>query len=116
MDPASFAFDASQFTIDNVLSAKRIWDITNPLDVIQINGTQSNNQLRFTSNTMNSYKQFVVLDESLTFDIPQFIGSVGNQNLHGLKDPEMIILYHKDYKTVAGRLQTHRSKHSIVIV
>ncbi|MEI2694156.1 MAG: type IX secretion system sortase PorU [Saprospiraceae bacterium] len=116
MDPASFAFDASQFTIDNVLTAKRIWDITNPLDVIQINGTQSNNQLRFTSNTMNSYKQFVVLDESLTFDIPQFIGSVGNQNLHGLKDPEMIILYHKDYKTEAERLQTHRSKHSNVIV
>lgn len=116
MDPNSYNFDASLFTINNVTSPKKIWDITNPLEVIQMNGSISNNQLQFSSNTLNSYKQFVVLDETLNFDSPQFIGTVGNQNLHGLKDPEMIILYHKDFKSEAERLQTHRIKHSNINV
>ncbi|MBK9721085.1 MAG: type IX secretion system sortase PorU [Saprospiraceae bacterium] len=112
LDPTSTNFNTTNFTISNVSSDKLIWDITNPLDVSRISSQKINDQLYFSVPTLNSIKQFVVLDENLNFESPTYVGIVGNQNLHSLKDEEMIILYHKDYKSEAERLQAHRSKFS----
>ncbi len=112
MDPTSALHDVTSFTVSNTTSSKLVWDISNPLEITEINSSVSNGQLQFNASTRNAYKSFLVLDESFIYEAPQYIGSVGNQNLHGLKDPEMIIIYHSDFKSEAERLQNHRSKYS----
>jgi hypothetical protein len=109
MDPAAANFNVSEFKITNSATEKLIWDISDPLNITQIDHQKNGNEITFSVATLNTYKQFLALDETLSFNAPDYIGSVGNQNLHSLKDPDMIIIYNKDFKTEAERLQNHRS-------
>ncbi len=113
MDPASNTANVSRFILSKVTSTKQVWDITNPLDVQFIQGELlPGEEFRFSAKTSGSYRQFLVVDELLSFPSPDFISTVGNQNIHRLDEEDMLIIYNSKFKAEAERLMEHRSKHS----
>ena len=61
--------------------------------------------------TGNANKQFIVFNDNVAFT-PTFVASVKNQNLHALKDVELVILYPEVFKTAAEKLASHRISHN----
>ncbi len=112
MDPNAANYAVTEYRINNVGTEKFIWDISDPLNITRIASQASGNDLTFSVSGLNTFKEFLVIDESLNFDIPAYTGPVANQNLHGLKDENMIILYHKNFQSEAERLKNHRSSWS----
>lgn len=80
----------SDFGIESVSSGTKIWDITNPWDAKSVNYDLQSTLARFILPT-DSLKEFVVFKTS-GLKKPKYIGSVKNQNLHGLADVEYVII------------------------
>ena len=99
----------SQFTLSGQLNNVRIWDVTDPTQVIQ--------------QVTTAPGQFVVATDSLlefiafsgaTFNTPSFAGGVSNQNLHGLGPVDMVIVTHPSFESEATRLaEFHRDQHNL---
>lgn len=96
------------FTIENAPAGLKIWDITDPLHPISLEGQASGNQYSFSS-PGGSLREFVAF-QGEQFPRPEFIGQVRNQNLHGLSAADLIIITPPSLKTAADRLAAfHRS-------
>jgi hypothetical protein len=85
-----------------------IWDVTDPFEPKEV--TVSGNKLVF--NTQSTLKEFIGHNNLTGAFEPIGLGKITNQNLHAMKDEEMIIVYHPTFKDDALRLAQHRSTHS----
>ncbi len=112
MDPTSANYKTTEYKITNANTNKLIWEITDPTDIKLISNQRLNNEITFSVNTLNTYRQFLVVDENIAYSSPEYISTVINQNLHSLKDVDMVIVYPKEFKSEAERLQQHRSSFS----
>lgn len=116
MDPAASNYNITEYRISNTTGNQMAWEITNPTNIKRIETQSINNLLSFRVQTLQSYRQFLLVDDRNNYEAPQYIGSVGNQNLHGMKDEDMIIIYPESFKSEAERLQNHRSRWSNIKV
>lgn len=89
----------------------RIWEVSDPV--------QPRNQLFQKAGSAGSFTQlcdtfrlFVALDLQGDYPGPKFIGEVTNQNLHGILEAEMAIVYHPLFKEAAENLAEHRRNYS----
>ncbi|MBK8955329.1 MAG: type IX secretion system sortase PorU [Saprospiraceae bacterium] len=113
LDPVSFQEDVTRFQVEKAGTGKLVWDITDPLEINMIKPLPaSGDLLQFSVPTRNAYKQLLVFDELSTYPAPNYLGSSGNQNLHGLDEIDMVIIYHSDFKNEAEELQSHRAQFS----
>ena len=85
----------SQFHLDEASSDIIIWDLSDPQDPQNIDYTLDGAVARFTIAT-NGPREFIAFRPDGNFPSPDYtsegLGSVANQDLHGLSHPEMIIL------------------------
>lgn len=82
----------TNFVVNSAYSTYLVWDITNPLEILNISAAYNNSQLEFSIST-DSLREFVAFSPlSSAIAQPEFIGEVENQNLHGSDKPEMIIV------------------------
>ncbi len=85
----------SQFHLDEASSDIIIWDLSDPQDPQNIDYTLDGAVARFTIAT-NGPREFIAFRPDGSFPSPDYtsegLGSVANQDLHGLSHPEMIIL------------------------
>ena len=103
------------FTISNVPSSVLVWDITNRHSPKHINGVLTGSSYSFQL-TLDSLREFVASD-NVTFLIPDKIGSITNQNLHGLPQADYLIVSNSLFLEQANRLaDLHRSEGLIVHV
>jgi hypothetical protein len=86
-----------------------IWNITDPYTPAIQQYTLQSSQASFSTNT-ESLKEFIIFNNDIP--APQLIGSISNQNLHGLSTPNLIIVTHPSFKEEALRLAAHREGHS----
>lgn len=107
---SSYASGAtSTFNVSQVNEACEIWDITDPYNVQRQSRNIVNGTASFSTGTA-SLKYFVVFNA--TIPAPELIGSVSNQDLHGLSPTNIIIVTHPDFLSEAQRLAAHRQSHS----
>jgi Peptidase family C25 len=85
-----------------------IWDVTDPFEPKEM--TVSGNKLIF--NTTSTLKEFIGHNNLSGAFEPVGLGKIANQNLHAMKDEEMIIVYHPLFKDDALRLAQHRTNHA----
>lgn len=97
---------ASKFEIGNSTASAMVWDISNPYEPVLKVSSFALGKTSFTSVT-SVLKEFVVFTPEV--DAPELIGSVSNQNLHGMTTPRLIIITHPDFKSEAERLATFRN-------
>ena len=109
-DRRSLAYPATTFQLQNATASIEVWDISNPLVPVRPSVERAGNQLSFTANTQ-TLREFIAFEANQQFPVPEAIGRVANQNLHGIENVDMVILYHRDFEQDALRLAEHRADH-----
>lgn len=110
-DLASINQPTTTFQLANATANLEVWDITDPLrpklQVTKLNG----NNLSFGVET-SSLKEFIAFRQNQAFPAPEAIGKIENQNLHGIREADMVIVYHPDFAEQVQRLVQHRTDYS----
>lgn len=116
LDRGRIAFDASRTTVfvagadDQTI----VWDVTDPLNIRAMNTRAQDGGIRFTNPYTGTRRYVAFNPQEASVPSPQSVGSVNNQNLHGITDtPDMIIVTPRDWAGEAERLaRLHRSSAS----
>ena len=96
----------AEFRISNTPSAARIWDITDPSDISGISTSLSGTTTIFRDRT-DRLQQYVAFNGD-SYLKPVIVGRVQNQNLHGIRRADMIIVAPPLFMPAAARLAEHR--------
>lgn len=99
------------YQISNTASGLVVWDITDPLSPVNREGQQAGTVFSFGADE-EGLRQYIAFYPDQDLFTPTSAGKVSNQNLHGILETDMVILYHPDLESEAQRLATHRSQHS----
>lgn len=107
---ASLGNPVSTFSISGASSNTRVWNVSNPGEVVEQKFSLTGNTLSFSIDTE-------VLHTFTIFNLDKvkpaiFESKVNNQNLHGLPAPELLIITHSSLLSEAQRLAAHRSSYS----
>jgi hypothetical protein len=108
-DRSSVGFgNIADFQIGSSNSALQVWEVTDPTNAskrdLALNSSTSSFKIE-----ADSLRQFVAFNGS-SYLSPDLIGSVSNQNLHGLPQADMLIVCHPDFWSEAERLaEFHRT-------
>ncbi len=101
--------NVTKFNIESNKSSVRIWDISNPISVSEVEFSYTSNNLTYITQT-NTLKEYIVFDEN-TYLSPivegDDLGEIENQNLHGLGQYNMLIVCNKKFIDYANELATH---------
>lgn len=105
----------TEFRVSGVNSGVTIWEVTDRHNIGQVQTALSGNTLNFTLPT-EVLREFIAFDNTGFYDV-EIVGNVPNQNLHGLKDVEYVIVSHPDFLDEANRLaQFHASNSNLTTV
>ncbi|TVR75257.1 MAG: hypothetical protein EA408_00595 [Marinilabiliales bacterium] len=99
----------SEFRISGSSSGVRIWDISDPADISELETDFSGNVTTFTDET-SRLNQYIAFDNT-GFSAPEIIGTIPNQNLHGIRSADMVIVSHPLFLSHANKLADHRRVH-----
>ena len=107
-DINSLSYPVSEFRIGGINASHEIWDITNPLFPKIQNGNLNGDQFSFSAATQGELKNFIVFNKNASLNTPVEINKINNQNLHGLGETNLLILYHPDFEEAVQQLAEHR--------
>ncbi len=109
------ASNISEFTISNVTgSAKNVWDVSDPNNVIEQQTSLVNTNVLFTTPTPK-LKTFVLFDNSM-YLTPKAVGRIENQNLHSLPVSNYLIVTNPLFLNEANELADfHRQKENMSV-
>ena len=104
---ASLKFALTNFQVTGMNDDMRVWDISNPSSALELPFTLNGNTGNIIIQT-DKLKEIVVFDPT-SLPTPAFAGKVPNQNLHGLKTPELLIITTTAFLNEAERLAGFRA-------
>lgn len=107
----------SRYKLENAGDKVQIWDITDPQNMNRIPTERVGGNLTFTASG-NAENHFIAIDPgaSTAFPVPEIMGVVPNQNLHGIAQADMVILTHPNFVSQAEKLaQAHRYKDNMTV-
>lgn len=110
-DISSIGQNVATFQLGAVNSTTKVWDITDPLhpsgQEINLNGSL----LQFGT-VATELKEFIAFDPAQALLEPEFVEKLENQNIHGITEADLVIIYPKDFESQAIRLAEHRRSHN----
>lgn len=106
----TYGFDV-RATGENIL----ILDITNPLQPLIQEHKSNNGSIQFGFDS-SELRQFVLFDQSNVSEAPIFVSQIQNQNIHGLGEADLVIVYHTEFEEAAERLAEHRRINNDLLV
>ncbi len=105
-----------EYSLGNANSSIRIWEVTNLYDIREQNATLNGSSLRFKVNS-DTLREFVAVNVNGSFLQPIAGGLVANQNLHGLAQPDMIIVAPRALLSQANTLANlHRNYDGLDVI
>lgn len=104
----------ASYQVAGINGNHEIWDITNPLEPKIQRGNQSGNSFNFGVNVPegNPLKTFIAFNKQSDFLTAEAVGEVVNQNIHGIRGADLVIVYHPEFETAVQQLAEHRRNHS----
>ena len=111
-DWQSVGNNIAEFVISNAVAGSRVWDITDPLNPISMQGSFANNEFRFVSSCtrLREYVAFNALD----FLTPVKVGKITNQDLHNASPADLLVVSHPTLLAQAQRLaQIHQQQNGL---
>ncbi|MFL0076634.1 type IX secretion system sortase PorU [Tenacibaculum maritimum] len=101
-----------KYEIENANAIFQVWDVSDYLNPKSINSFGNSNSFQFKAKG-GPLKEFIVLNSS-DFYTPIIIGNpkISNQNLHGLKDIQYLIITSKELVSQAQRLAEYHQNNS----
>jgi len=100
--------------MENASEKTIIWDVTDHNTVYALSGTLTGSQFSFKTPT-DKPRRFIAFNETAYNSVTP-VGKVANQNLHGLKNVNMIIVSHPNFLSEAKRLAHFRAKENDIVV
>lgn len=112
-DPRSLYLGNPSYAIEGLSSGSLIWDVSDPFHPIVQEYAGSSN-VTFTadvapSDTPREFYCFHPVQDVLT---PTYAGHVASQNLHGIHQADMVIIYYDEFEEAAMKLANHRQTFS----
>lgn len=102
----------ARFQITRATANTQVWDISDPLNPVKMNGTINGSLFEFV-NEAGSLHEYVSFNPS-NFLLPEALGKVPNQDLHGQSAAGMLIITHPSLLAQAQRLaQYHLQRDTI---
>lgn len=92
------------YRLSNTNASVQVWDVTDSVCPKRVNGQLSGSVLSFNAYG-NVKNQFIAFDGS-NFHSPELLGAVANQNLHGDRDYDFLMVVYPDFLAQAERLKT----------
>jgi hypothetical protein len=103
--------NTSEFIISGSAATTQVWDITDLLNPVNMQGTLINNNFRFV-NQCNMLREYVAFTGN-EFLKPEPAGRINNQDLHNTAATDYIIITHSSLLAQANRLaQFHQQKNN----
>jgi hypothetical protein len=107
-DWRSVGTDNVQFLVSNADASSQVWDVTDSLHPVKMNGLVSANQLQFT-NDAQRLREYVCF--STNFFLPKAEARVANQDLHSSTEKDLLIVTSPEFLQEAQRLaQFHQER------
>lgn len=97
------------YAIANAGTGTQVWDVSNPLQPVRMNGSLNNGVYHFVQEGSRLH-EFVALDGS-SFLQPAAGAQIANQNLHGADAPQMVIVTNEAFLDAANRLADFHRQH-----
>ncbi len=110
-DLQSLSHPSTTFQLEGSNENTEVWEITDPLRPRRQESALTGSRLSFGLNTQQ-LRTFIAFNTNAELLTPEAVGRIDNQNLHGLENVDMAILYHADFEAEARRLAGHRQQHS----
>jgi len=101
----------SKFIVKNAGEHVKIWNVGNVENIYEIEGTLNENTISFVVNS-SLLQEYTAVDVSQKneFPTPEVIGTIENQDLHGLGQQDMVIITHPNFVSQAERIaELHRT-------
>ena len=107
----------SNYSVSGVNSSTEIWDVTKGAELVKINGNLNASTFNFGRNS-NVLRTFVAVDlSSSNFAVPSFVSKVENQNLHGLRNVDYVMITVEEFLPAAQKLSDfHSTKNGLDVV
>src|SRR5690606_17290799 len=104
----------AQYKINNANQNLKVWDITDPLSPILMNGQLNGTVYQFNQ-VAGTLREFIAFDGSQYFS-PTIVGQIANQNLHAQGTTDYIIITPREFEPAANKLaQFHREANSLKV-
>ena len=92
-----------EYKLSNVSQQVKVWNVTDPVSPSVMKGQLNGNMLSFKVNG-DVNNEFVAFDGN-SFCVAKMLGKVDNQNLHGIRDVDFVILTYDGFMSQAERLK-----------
>lgn len=100
---ATVAGHVYEYRLSGASRQVQVWNVTDAVSPSMVKGSLSGTTLSFKANG-GTRTEFVAFDGT-EFHTARLFGEVGNQNLHGVRDVDYLIVTHPDFKSQADRLK-----------
>ncbi len=113
----------AEFSVSQASNNTIVWDISDRTNAKAISGTFSSNTYKFKAKT-DTLREFVAFNPSYSFPSPIYanatdVGSIENQNLHGLQNADLIIITHPNFTSQANEIkrihETNENMSSVIV-
>lgn len=104
----------ASFNISNAGTITKIWDVSDPFNIKEINYTLSGGTASFSVAT-DSLREFVALTNNYETQITP-LGKVENQNLHGITQADMVIVSHPIFLSQAGQVADFHNDEGLNVI
>jgi hypothetical protein len=98
----------AEFRLSGAPVNTRIWKISDPLNISEVITERSGSSLIFKDHT-GVLNEYVAFDEE-NYLSPEIIGRIPNQNLHGIRLADMVVVAPPVFMPAASRLAAHRRR------
>lgn len=99
-----------RFNIAGNTASVKVWDVTDQLNLFQIKTVSQANGFIFADSCNNESKKYIIHNGTGYFN--SIVGGVvANQNLHSLRNIDMVILSPSVFETEAQRLAEYHAQH-----
>ena len=96
-------------SVGNASSSTRVWDVTAPDSVRAMTTSLQGGRMVFTTPT-DTLRTFVAFEPSADHPAPVSLGTVANQNLHAMGQPDLVVVTHP---TLSGEAEALADLHRL---
>ncbi len=102
--------NVARYEIQRSDASVRVWDVTDPLRPVIMNGSLQGSTYTFTQDAA-ALREFIIYNGT-QYHTPAYVEAAGNQNLHGTGQVDYIIVTYPGFRDAAERLADFHRSHS----
>ena len=106
-----------EFVLQNTGSSTKVWNVTNPTQANNLTLTTITESTASIKVTVNPGLNEFIAFNSNNYLIPEIVGNIENQNLHGINHKDMIIVTYPDFISQANEIANiHEQEDDLSVV